>query len=283
MLMRLLPGHKIEPEPKGKKPTVWTLFCCCSQTATKLEAVILKHFLSSNQTHFPVTDAKWDFAWLYLYREQHRDPSNAGGAAEQLRATASPFSPSRLPPTRLPNMPSTRPCCWAALYHAASPEDHFSTWHFGVGLAQVSYGYIAPGREEQEILLIQVSWGECSVGFLPAVPCVTWTSLLSTLLYLSCNSTSAFHWTEIARANFSASLLRACSTDLSGEGETWWCNRFCLAPRSCMPGLGSWREADVLLREPEQQARSGRKARNMDWSLCQTDALYGGPTPSLSF
>lgn len=107
--------------------------------------------------------------------------------------------------------------------------------------------------------------GECSV-VTPAVPCVTHASLLWTLPYSSHNSTSTFHWPEIAPASFGASLLRACSTDLPGEGEAWWCDSSSWAPQSCMPGLGSWREADVLLWEPEQHACFERKARNVpDW------------------
>lgn len=57
----------------------------------------------------------------------------------------------------IPHTPSTRPCCWAALHCTASPADLFSTCNFGAGLSQVSYGYVVLSREEQVILLIQVS------------------------------------------------------------------------------------------------------------------------------
>lgn len=108
--------------------------------------------------------------------------------------------------------------------------------------------------------------GEGSVGFLPAVPCVTCASLLWTLPYSSHDSTSAFHWREIALASFGASSLHVRSTDLPGKGEAWWCVSFSWAPRSRRPGLGSWREADVLLWEPELPTSSARKARNVpDW------------------
>lgn len=119
--------------------------------------------------------------------------------------------------------------------HTASPGNHFR-WALRWAMAT----FCRVGRSKKYWWCRSHS-RECSVGLLPAVPSVTHTSLLWTLHYSSHYSISAFHWTEVAVASFHASFLYACSTDLPSEGEAWCCNRFSLAPHSCMPGLGSWR------------------------------------------
>lgn len=157
MLMRLLPEHKIEPEPKEKKtwfgplPPPFFFSSNCNEPGP----IILKHLLNSNQdqTLFLVTNEKWKFSWLCL-------PRTAQGPLTCLRSSRAAPCHSLLiclSPTGFSNMPSTRCWCWAILHNATSPGDHFSPWNFWVGFSQMSYGYVAPGREEQETLLIQVS------------------------------------------------------------------------------------------------------------------------------
>lgn len=246
-----------------------------SSNCNKTGPVNLKHLLNSNQdqTHFLVTNAKWKFAWLCLYQGQHRDPWHVQGAAEQLRVTA----------------------CWSACLPHDSPtcpaQDAYAELSCTMPPAQGTisapaiFGWVSLrwamatlhqiGRSKKHCWSRSFSGGvQCGVPISSALCYLCLTTLKS--LCSSCKSSSAFLQAEIAQANFGATLLPVCSTDFPGEGESRWCNSFSWSPWSCMSGVGSWGEADVLLWEPEQQACSERKARSIDWGLCPTDALYCG-------
>lgn len=69
------------------------------------------------------------------------------------------------------------------------------------------------------MLLIQVfQWGvQYGVPTSSALCYLCLTTLKSPCP--SCNSSNAFHQSEIAQANVGATLLPVCSTDFPGEGE----------------------------------------------------------------
>lgn len=220
----------------------------------KLDLLFQSCFLNSNQdrTIFLVTNAKWKFASLCL-------PRTAQGTLTCLRTSSlsqySPTCPAQDADVKLS-------CAMPPAQGTISASGTFG-WVF----LRWAVATLHQVQRSKKHCWSRFFTGECRVGFPPAVPCVTCASLLWSLPAPPTTACTNKFW-----YHFTASVQHRSSR----QGGAWWWNNFSWTPWSCMSGVGSCREADVLFWEPEQQACSGRKARSMDWSPCATDALYCG-------